>query len=288
MYPEGAQGGAAAGAEEDYGAPLQQKLGTHLEGLIPIILILIIGIFLAIRFDVIDSSTPVLGNLVDVIQVGKDKTRVLIIGQTSQEVIDILNDNRDRYEYQIKTTQTLERNPVEQLATYKIVMLDQSEEANKEVSKKLGEAIQRFVKNGGKFILVKDSGIRRPDTFDVIGWKNTFGDVVPVECDRVENNQPTCTNRYIVSGKLYREDERHPILKGIEIFPADPLRNATFESFDVSVSGKEIAYIQSGGIDKKTFPAVVEKNLVIGKSIYFNYNPGITRGIFESTLEYLR
>jgi len=286
MYPEGSESAAPAGGDS-FDSP-GSRIGMHLEGLVPIVLIIVIGLFLAIRFEVIDSNTPVIGSVIDAIHINPGKTKMLIIGSTSQEVIDALNDRRDIIEYSIKTTDTLERNPVEQLANYEIVMLDQSEEANKEVSKKLGEAVQKFVKNGGKFILVKDSGIRRPDTYDVIGWRNTFGDIVPVECDRVFNNQPSCTNRIVVSGKLYREDERHKIMQGIDVFPTDPLRNATFETFDVSVTGREIAYIQSGNIDKKTYPAIVEKNLVIGKSIYFNYNPGITKGIFESTLDYLR
>ena len=287
MYPEGSESAAPA-AGDDYGAPLGSKIGMHLEGLIPLVLIVVIGLFLAIRFDVIDASTPIIGPIVDTLNIGEGKTRMLIIGSTSQEVVDTLNDRRDVIEYSIKTTDTLERNPEEQLINYDIVMLDQSQEASKLVSKKLGDAVQKYVKNGGKFILVLDSGIRRPDTYDVIGWRNTFGDIVPVECDRVFNNQPSCTNRVIVSGKLYREDERSKILQGIDVFPADPNLNATFETFDLSVNGRELAYIQSSGIDRKTYPAIVEKNLVIGKSIFFNYNPGITRGIFESTLDYLR
>ncbi len=287
MYPEG---GAEPAPAADYGEPMSAKIGAHLEGLIPIILIIVIGLLLALKFGVIDNRTPIIGQFADVLGPlgGGEKTKILIVGSTSQEVIDILNDHRDRLEYITRTTDSLERNPVDQLANYDILILDQSEQSNKEVSKKLGEAIQRFVKNGGKFILVGDSGIRRPDTFDVIGWRNTFGDIVPVECDRVVNNQPTCTNPILVNGKLYRQDERHRVMQGIDLFPADPFRNATFRVFDVSqIGGKEIAYIQSAGIDKKTYPAVVEKNLVIGKVIYFNYNPGITRGIFESTLNYL-
>ncbi len=285
MYPEGADAGAQAA---DLGEPLAERFGVHLEGLVPLVLIVIIGLFLAIRFDVIDSNTPLIGGIVDTLNIGEGKTRMLVIGSTSQEVVDALNQRRDIIEYSIKTTDTLERNPEEQLVNYSIVMLDQSEEANKQVSKKLGEAIQKYVKNGGKFILVKDSGIRRPDTYDVIGWRNTFGDIIPVECDRIFNNQPSCTQRIVVRGKLYREDERHKILQGIDTFPVDPNLDATFETFDVSVTGRELAYLQSVGVDKKTYPAIVEKNLVIGKSIYFNYNPGITKGIFESTLDYLR
>ncbi len=287
MYPEGNDAGGLPPAD-NFNEPLGSKIGTHLEGLIPLILILIIGFFLAVRFDVIGSQTPIIGTVVDVFSIGEGKTKMLVVGSTSQEVIDILNDNRDIIDYDLKDTFTLERNPTEQLANYKIVMLDQSQEANKEVSKKLGEGIEKFVKNGGRLIIVADSGIRRPDTFDVIGWRNTFGDVVPVDCDRIINDQPTCTNRLLVRGKLFRQDEDSQILKGIDIFPADPNLNATFEVFDVGVSGRELAYIQSSGIDKKTYPAIVEKNLVIGKSLYFNYNPGITRGIFESTLDYLR
>lgn len=287
MYPGGQEPEMPPAA--DFDEPIQNRLGVHLEGLIPLVLILIIGLFLAFNFGIIDRHTPIIGSLATSVDVlGKNKVKMLIVGSTSQEVIDILNDNRDIIEYHMKTTDTLERNPVEQLAEYKIVMLDQTQEADKTVSKKLGEAIQRFVKNGGKFILVGDSGIRRPDTFDVIGWENTFGDIVPVKCDRVVNNQPTCTNKLIVRGKLYREDEDHKMLEGIDMFPSEPMRDAIFETFDVTSDGKELAYLQSTGIDKKTYPAVVEKRLVIGKSIYFNYNPGITRGIFESTLDYLR
>lgn len=286
MYPEGGNEPAPAA---DYSEPLPQRIGAHLEGLIPIILILIIGFFLALKFGVIDNRTPIIGTLADVLQpiAGQGKVRMLIIGSTSQEVVDIINERRDKIEYLIRTTDSLERNPVEQLANFDIVMLDQSEEANKEVSKKLGEAMQRFVKNGGKLILVGDSGIRRPDTFDVIGWRNTFGDIIPVECDRVANNIPTCTNPLLVNGKLLRSDERHRIMQGIDQYPADPFRNATFRVLDVTPTGRELAYIQSAGLDKKQYPAVVEKNLVIGKVIYFNYNPGVTRGIFESTLNYI-
>ncbi|MEM4261533.1 MAG: hypothetical protein QXU92_03465 [Candidatus Diapherotrites archaeon] len=270
----------------EYDEPIQNKLRLHLEGVVPLVLIAIIGFFLAVNFGLIDRNTPIIGQLVYLADFG-GKTKMLILGSTSREVLDILNDNRHIIDYDLKSVDSVERNPSEILANYKIVMLDQSQESNKEVSKKLGEAIQRYVKNGGKFILVMDSGIRRPDTFDVIGWRNTFGDIIPVDCDRVSNNLPSCTQPIIVSGKLYKQDEHHKIMEGIDIYPAEPFRNAAFKVFDVSVNGREIAYIQSE-FNKKSYPAIVEKKLVIGKSIYFNYNPGLTRGIFESTLYYLR
>ena len=70
----------------------------------------------------------------------------------------------------------LERNPRERLAQYDIVMLDQSQQADKTVSRVLGEAIERYVKTGGSLILVGDSGIYRTGidgriAFDVVGWR---------------------------------------------------------------------------------------------------------------------
>ena len=286
MYPSGPEQEAASSGGFD--EPIQNKISAHLEGVVPLVLIVIIGLFMAMNFGVIDRNTPILGALADTADLHGGKTKMLLLGSSSQEVVDILNDNRDIIDLDQKTLDSVERNPTEILADYKIVMLDQSQEADKEVTKKVGDAIERYVKNGGKFIIVMDSGIRRPDTFDVIGWRNTFGDIIPVDCDRVINNQPSCTNRVFVTGKLYRQDESSKIMQGIDVYPAEPYRNAVFTTFDVSETGREIAYLKSEGIDGKSYPAIVEKKLVIGKSIYFNYNPGLTRGVFESTIDYLR
>lgn len=285
MYPE--EGGAAP-EPAGMGGGIKYAVTRNLEGLIPVILILVIGFFLAVQFDVITSSTPVVGMVADLIKGKSQPANMLIIGATSQDVITILDDSRDLVVYRIMDPASLDRNPKEQLAYYDIVLLDQSEQANKSVSRELGEAIEAYVKRGGKLIVVLDSGITRPGAPDVAGWKNTFGSVVPVNCDRVINNQPVCMNRISVRGKVYSEDEEHPIMRGISVAPADPYVYEYFEVLDVTTDGKEIAYIEDAGPTKKQYPAIVEKKLVIGKSIYFNYNPGTTRGIFESTLRYLK
>ncbi len=288
MYPEGGTAGGAAGAADYYPDDgLKGKIGYHLEGFIPLILILIIVFFLAIRFDFITSSTPIVGPIADMFEGGEKPVKMLIIGSTSQEVLDVFNDNAKLVKYIIRDAESLRRNPREQLAQYQIIMLDQSQEPNKEVSRELGEAVEKYVNSGGKLIVVLDSGIRRPGAFDIIGWENTFGDVVPVSCDRVVEEIPVCTNKIFVRGHLFSEDEDHPIMKGIPVFPADPGFAATFEVLDVSPKGKELAYIQDP-FTKKSFPGIVEKPSIVGKSIYFNYNPGITRGILESTIRYLR
>lgn len=276
MYPE--EGGAAPA---DYSfsdtESLKDKIVYHLEGLIPLILILVIAV--AVGHKLGFWSIPFLGQ--------GEPVQMLIIGETSQNVIDVLNENQDLVRYTVKSPQALERNPREQLAEYKIVLLDQSLEVNKEVSRALGEAITAYVDTGGNLITVKDSGIRRKDSFDVLGWEATFGNTVPVRCD-VQQEVPSCLNPIAVRGKIYQE-KKHPIMTGIEVVPADPAEGLLFlETFNITVNGKEIAYIKNEGTTSEYYPAIVEGHRVIGKSVYFNYDPGKTRGVLENTIKYMR
>ena len=116
MYPEGGDSGAAPA--DNFGGSAGSKFGMHLEGLIPLILIIIIGFFLAVRFDAIDQSTPLIGPIVDIFDSGSKQTKMLIIGATSREVIEILNDNRSIVDYDLRTTQSVEKNPKQILSNY--------------------------------------------------------------------------------------------------------------------------------------------------------------------------
>ncbi|MFH1587226.1 MAG: hypothetical protein ABID38_05180 [Candidatus Diapherotrites archaeon] len=288
MYPE--TGGAEAGGG-DYPSGGGFKLGQNMEGLIPIVLIVIIAFFVLVRIEIIDDSTPVIGVLVSFLTGGDKAVDMLIIGSTSQEVIDVLDQNDDLVKYRVKTAESLDRNPEDQLKNNKIVLLDQSEQANKEISRQLGEALAKYVNGGGNLIVVKNSGIRRPGASDVIGWEASMKDTVPVRCDLQLDNRPVCDegSKIFVRARIYRLDEDHPIMEGIEQAPADPYSNLYLDTFDVGYGNnyKEVAYMEDGPT-KKTYPAIVERTSLLGKSIYFNYNPGKTRGILENTLEYLK
>jgi len=286
MYPEsGAAEGEAPPLEPLPGYDWKSRIMANFEGLIPLLLILIIGFFLAAKFDIINSGTPIIGPIVGTVA-GKEPMEMLIIGSPSQDLLDVLNANRDIVRYRIKQASDLERNPEDQLVAYDVILLDQSNQADKTVSKQLGKAIEKFVKSGKRLIVIKDSGIRRPETVDIVGWKATFGDIIPVSCERTINNIPTCLQPITVVGRIHRQDIKHPIMKGIEVAPAEEEYALILTTFDVDPVGKEIAYIETR--DKKTYPAIVESRLLMGKAIYFNYDPGKTRGIFEATLEYLR
>lgn len=283
--------------DEDLSSPAETgvkgKLKYNLEGLIPLILIIIIAFFLAARIGVISSSTPIVGPIVDFLPgISDEPASLLVIGTPSTYTMNAVNNSKNLVNpVVIKSAESLEHSPEAYLANFDIVLLDQSQESGKYISKPLGDAIQKYVQSGGKFIIVGNSGIRRPGAPDVLGWKATFGEVVPVECSfQGITNTPSCVESAVVpvNGKIFpgATGFKHEIMQGFtEGVPAG--QPITFQVYNVTTTGNEIAYIQ----DYRTnafYPAIVEAKTLVGKSIYFNYDPGLTPGILQETFEYLK
>ena len=282
MYDEG--GVAPEPMPQDFGpadSGVQSKLKYSLEGIIPLILIIVIIAFLGHQFGF--WHIP---GLTD-----RGPMEMLIIGSPSAEFKDVLNQSKDLVRYRVRSADRLKTSPKEILAQFDIVVLDQHMESEKDISRQLGEAIQDYVASGGKFILVMDSGIRRTNDSAILGWEATFGDIVPVSCDiQGEDDVRSCTKRVYVTGRIYRDDFKHQIMKGIEYAPAEAGYNYMLETLPVNIRGNQVAWIEMYPYESESdqYPAIVEKKLVIGKSLYFGYDPGYSKGIFDATLKYLR
>ena len=279
LYNE--QGGEAAGGA-DLLPPeggFRSRVASNIEGLIPLILILIIAAWAGDRLGF--WNLPFVGT------VGTEPSKMLIIGEPSVGVKAYLDDDRDLVRYTVRDAYALAVSPEQQLQQYQIIMLDQSAQADKSVPRVLGDAIQDWVKAGGKLIVVKDSGIYRAGASDVIGWKATFGDIMPVECNYEKDYVATCTRPIRITGKIFQQDFKHPIMKGIEIAPAEPDATLFLETFNVAPTGNQVAYIQNT-TTSTYYPGIVEKTWFgVGKVIYFNYDPGATKGILDNTIPYL-
>ena len=286
MYPEDAGAAPAGGADYFPESSMKSRLAYHLEGLVPIIIILILAVFLAVKFDIINSNTPVLGTFADLVEPTK-KINLLIISENENSVspfvIETLNQNSDLIKYRIRPASDLSINSKQKIENYDMIMLN----GLQCTPLSLGRGIQEYVKGGGKVIFVMDAGIRRPSTPDVLGWEDTFGDIVPVTCEKSDSGLPGCTDKIFIRGKMYREDEENKIMRGFEEVPPEPNSYKDFEVLNISYTGNEIAYIK-GGQYQKPFPGIVEKKLVFGKSIYFNYDPGTTPGVLMATIDYLK
>ncbi len=284
MYDEGAD--AASGPAPSLGGAVRK---FNLEGLIPLILLVIIGIASLNYFGIVD---------VPYLPKGSERVQVLVIGTPSlgeKTSLDNLNyflnwTSRDAASFGNAASETLQQ--------YDIVMLDQSQSNDKSISVALSDSIQKYVQKGGKLIIVMNSAIYSSVGFqgytaaDAIGWQATLNKISPAYCGADQQGVPSCKegNEINVLGRIWRQDYDHPIMQGIETAPAvgdAPFRLTTLP-ITADAGAKTIAYIKSENTPQ-TYPAILEKKAFpMGTVIYFNYDPGFTQTILKNTIYYLK
>jgi hypothetical protein len=239
-------------------------------------------------------------NVVDIpyLPIGGTNIQVMVIGEPSYGEKVVLDNSNYYLTYRVRESDSFYVNAAEELSQYDIVLLDQSQLANKSINTVLAQAIQEYVQKGGKLIVVQNSGIYMDIGLggaiatDVVGWKANFGNIMPMECAPGTNNVPTCSEGQAVTivGRIIRQDFDHPIMEGISQSPPEGVMPYTLKTFPVQANegGKTIAFIKGEGVPK-TYPAIIEKKAFpLGTIIYFNYDPGLTPGVLTNTLEYLR
>jgi hypothetical protein len=227
---------------------------------------------------------------------GLSHIQLLFIGEPSLGQRVVLDNLAHTLTYRIRDARTYGNAVPEELSQYDMIILDQSS-VQKSVSVSLGDALKNYVNNGGKMIVVKNSGVYQNDDYgniipDVIGWKANFGNIMPMECVLGPTNVPICAEgqEINVTGRIRRQAYEHPIMEGIEITPPEDQAPYLLETFNVEVNegARTIAYIQSED-RPETYPVIIEKrSFPNGIIIYFNYDPGFTPGILTNTINYLR
>jgi hypothetical protein len=288
MYDEGAEGGGPAQA---IGGAVKK---FNLEGLIPLVLLVIIGIASLNYFGVID---------VPYLPKGSERVQVLIIGEPSMGERVALDNLSYFLTYRTRLASSFGNASSEELHQYDIVILDQSNSADKSITVALGDALNQYVAKGGKLIIVLNSGVYQSVGFngytasDAIGWKATMGgknakNIVPAECALDSTGVPSCgVGREIsVVGRIYRQDFDHMILNGVEIAPPQPEAPLALTTLGVQADegARTLAYIKAENTPQ-TYPAILEKkNFPMGTVIYFNYDPGMTQTVFKNTINYLK
>lgn len=266
----------------DSGRKLFGGVSVKWENILPIAVIIIVLLLVVFKTNILSGGASFLGS--------SSGVKILVLGAPSNDFRAILSDQENKdliKEVRFMTLDSIEHNPVERLKGYNIIVLDQSTQSDKTISRRTADAITSFVKKGGKLIIVLNSGIQRPDDVSVLGWQANFGDIVPVRCDIV-GSRPSCLQPIEMQGTLYAVTEEHPIMNGILQVPAvetsGPIRTRTF---DVQVVGKEIAYLEDPRV-KKPYVGIAEQSLLMGKVIYFNFNPAISPAIVVNTIKYLK
>ena len=254
------------------------------ETILPIIVVVLVILLILFRTNIFATGLELFG--------GKKSMTLLVIGSPMPEFRTVLTDaeNRDLIQYiRYSDSESLQHNPYERIKSFDIIILDQSNQSDKTISRSLGEAITKYVRNGGKLIVVGNSGIERPGDVSVMGWKATFGDIVPVGCEPTTLGVPSCKKGFQIQATINAAKEDHPIMYGILRVPALETQGyLSTETFDVSIYGTELAYLKDAG-SGRTYTGIVEKTTMFGgKVIYFNFNPGLSNAIFVNTLQYLK
>lgn len=259
------------------------KFKYHLEGLVPLILVLIIGVVLAVKFGLIAMPFQ------------ESSLNLLIVGLPSHSTKQVLDQSNDFVKYRTMDPELLVRGASSLLSEYDAVLLDQSQLADKSITFSLGDALTEYVKKGGTLVVVANSGIYLRDRAgnidpSVIGWEALLGDVMPVNCLPNITMEPSCITPISIYGRIYPTgaSEDHPIMQGVLAYPAKEFPPQPFYLLNVNLeeSANEIAYIEN--IDTgASYPGIIEQRRFVGKVIYFNYDPGMSPPLFLNTLRYL-
>ena len=281
MYDEGGDAGGAAPA---IGGAMKR---FNLEGLIPLILLVIIGVASLNYFGVID---------VPYLPKGSARVQLLFIGEPSLGERVVLDNLSSFLTYRTRDAASFGNNSGEEFQQFDIVMLDQSNSSDLSVTVALGDALQKYVAKGGKLIVVLNSGIYQSVGFqgktaaDVIGWKATFGKIIPADCVLGQDGVPSCSATESTVGRVWQLDYAHAIMQGVEVAPpmGDMPKSMKVLPIQADEGARTIAYIKAENTPK-TYPGILEKkHFPMGTVIYFNYDPGLTPGILKNTIYYLK
>ncbi len=284
----------------------KKKQFKYLEGLLPLILLLVLGFFLALKMGFLGDVAAYLG-------MTKPVTVLILTDQPDapeiKATVNVLTSDLARYlniqpqPLKFKGTDTIYAST---LSEYDVVMLYQVDDKTLNVQTR--EELAKYVERGGKLIIVKDSGTYLPGaqlgmsgtTF--VGWYKigASGDpaksYVPVTC-----GVTSCEHAENVAGRIVSYRPEHPIMDGIRRIPPEEDAYLNFPDIVTNVhlaqSGgtivaliEEVAAQQNATpMSESTYPAIVVRELLPpgGTVVYFNYDPYITPVLLVNTIDWL-
>ena len=282
----------AAAAQEE----ARKKKAAYLEAALPVALLIILALIFAVKLGFIDMGfLPFFNKPVSVLILTDDST-----AQEIQNTIYVLQKGASYYKIQVRTLALSPNRRIyaQQLADADVVMLYETKD-KPVLSLIQRREIAKYLKAGGKMIVVKNSGTYVPEC-DLVGvecdpnevqWAEwlEFKNYMPVECYTEE----VCIPQTVSNAVIYTIDPDHPIMRGFEVIPTESGKTMTLEAIkdlQLSKSGIDVADIYEGGLDNPTavFPGVTVSTSIAGtKVVHFNYDPWKTPNILVNTILYL-
>ena len=254
------------------------------ESLIPLILIVVLGLFIAGKFGYIDlHSMPVVGSLFPAPYI-----KVVTVGRASHQFEYLIQSENMRvagisYAGSISPDALVPGS----LNNFDIIVLQGSTTCDRVAR----QAITERVKGGGKLVVIGDACTRVTDDPNALGWDigiGLLGDVMPVRYGGVLMHEKTGQTRVLADGKFKIISPDHQMFNGITNFAFSGTLTNVFPNSNANV----LAYIESY-LGKSTSPAtygIVESQcLFSGKTVYFAFDPGTTsREMMQNMLLYIK
>lgn len=246
------------------------KKFRNIEGVLPLILLIVIAFFVLQFLNVIPCVIP--------IGCGGE-ANVLVIGNPSNDVVRTLS-GKEAQQKGIKYPINFDQSYIttDMLQNFEVVML----QGDPYFDMNTRDAVRDYVEGGGKIIVVGDAGSKHPQYSNVAGWAWPAGQGIPVPAELIGEWEGVSDTSY--GADLRFVDINHPIVKGLKLVGST--LQVPSEVFKVTTEqgGKTIAAIDT---PEGAVPAIVEGGAGLGKVMYFAYDPGQTPEILLVAVPYL-
>lgn len=254
------------------------------ESLIPLVLIVVLGLFIAGKFGFVDlHSMPVVGSLFPTSFI-----KVIAVGRASPQLKYMLKSGNMRDAgIQYAGSYSPDMLQPGALDNFDIVILQGTTTCDRTARRTIADR----VKAGGKLIVIGDACTRVTDDPNALGWDvgiGLLGDVMPVRYGGILMHEKTGQSRVYADGKFKIVSMDHPMFNAITNFAFAGTLTNVFPNSNADI----LAYIESYQ-GKSTAPAtygiIESKGVFSGKTVYFAFDPGTTsREMMQNVLLYMK
>lgn len=271
----------------------------HREVLLPIIILLIIGVVILGKTTSLLCGVPVLSDLF----CGTDRVMIAVVGDFNADAAAVgmptivkapeLQTQLDgavaaasNVFYMVYDAEALEFAGKTILNTYDVVILV----GDRHFSRTVRTALEQFIDNGGRLIVIGDAATRDPEDLAILGWGNIIGIPVELKMDADIDNPIELDDATLMS-----VTPDHPIMQGYQYqIRMDELgkkecTNLQLQEVIPGQSDQVVAFMtgQYEGARKDMVAIVEGNNWLGGKTFYFAFDPGCLPNMFWSSIEHM-
>ncbi len=290
----------------------RQRYVKYAEGLLPLVLLVILGVFIAYKMGLISLGMIGFNKSLNVLILTDDPNAPQIM-----KLQNILQTQVGGYMGVSATATTTRLDPefpvsTAQLAQYDVVILYQVHDKTLSLSQR--DEISKYLAHGGRMIIVMDSGTCIPSSevantsitgtssntgVVCTGWgggvQYDLGKYIPVECLSQYSSGQFCAPKDVYNVRLRFIDPNDPLNPnpGNPYYPSVSARISkmtVLSGIRVKDIGRTVAKVQvmQGNNVKETYYGIVAAEGLLGtKVLYFNYDPTITPAILYKALAWL-